>query len=160
LGSIFNEPIKGFGVLSDYAERRFAHATGLGSGSLKTQLAPELRPLATIYENYTRAAARAAEAALREYGKSIFERQYVQKRIADLVIDLFVGLCVISRADSLIASQPETRTQVIDVAGMFTHQARRRMIRNIRGAAHNEDHAVDALAGAVLERGSYPWDVI
>ena len=161
LGSIFNEPIKGFGVLSGYAERRFARATGLGSGAaLKTQLAPELKPLAEIYESYARAAARTAEAALRKYGKGIFERQYVQKRVADLLIDLFVGLCVISRAESLIATQPETRKQVIEVARVFTHQARRRMIRNIRGASHNEDDAVDALAGAVLERGGYPWDVI
>jgi alkylation response protein AidB-like acyl-CoA dehydrogenase len=161
LGSMFNEPIKGFGVLSGYTGRRFARATGLGSGAaLKTQLAPELRPLAAIYSNYARAAARVAEGALRKYGKGIFERQYVQKRVADLIIDLFVGLCVISRAESLIASRPETRKQVIEVAEVFTHQARRRMIRNIRGAAHNEDHAVDALAGAVIERGSYPWDVI
>ena len=43
---------------------------------------------------------------------------------------------------------------------MFTHQARRRMVRNIRGAAHNEDRAMDALAGAVIEQGRYPWDVI
>jgi ABC-type multidrug transport system ATPase subunit len=100
------------------------------------------------------------QALLREHGKAIFERQYVQKRIADLLIDLFVGLCVVSRAESLIASQPGTRAQVIEVATMFTHQARRRMSRNIRGASHNEDQAADSLAGAVLERGSYPWDVI
>jgi len=160
LGSIFNEPIKGFGVLSGYAERRFTRATGLGGGGLKTPLAPELRPLAAIYENYARAAARVAEASLRAYGKGISERQYVQKRIADLLIDLFVGLCVISRADSLLASRPETRAQVLQIARIFTHQARRRMVRNIRGAAHNEDDAVDALAGAVLERGHYPWDVL
>ncbi len=101
-----------------------------------------------------------AEASLRAYGKGISERQYVQKRIADLLIDLFVGLCVISRADSLLASRPETRAQVLQIARIFTHQARRRMVRNIRGAAHNEDDAVDALAGAVLERGHYPWDVL
>jgi acyl-CoA dehydrogenase family protein 9 len=160
VGSIFNEPIKGFGVLSDYAERRFTRATGLGSSGLKTQLAPELRPLAAIYENYTQAAARAAETALRKYGKGISEQQYVQRRIADLLIDLFVGLCVVSRADSLLASQPDNRTQVIDVARVFTHQARRRMVRNVRGANHNEDDAVDALAATVLGRGSYPWDVI
>ncbi len=160
LGSIFNEPIKGFGVLSGYAERRFTRATGIGGGGLKTPLAPELRPLAAIYENYARAAARVAEASLRAYGKGISERQYVQKRIADLLIDLFVGLCVISRADSLLASRPETRAEVLQIARIFTHQARRRMVRNIRGAAHNEDDAVDALAGAVLERGHYPWDVL
>ena len=28
--SIFNHPIKGFGLMSDYAERRFAQATGVG----------------------------------------------------------------------------------------------------------------------------------
>jgi alkylation response protein AidB-like acyl-CoA dehydrogenase len=160
LGSIFNEPIKGFGVLSGYAERRFARATGLGSGGLKVQLDPELRRLADIYANYARAAARVAEAALRTYGKGISEQQYVQKRIADLLIDLFVGLCVISRANALMASRPDTRAQLLDVARVFTHQARRRMVRNVRGAAHNEDKAVDALAGAVLERGSYPWDVL
>jgi alkylation response protein AidB-like acyl-CoA dehydrogenase len=160
LGSLFNNPIKGFGVLSDYAERRFTRATGFGSGSERMQLAPELLPLGEIYQSYARAAARVAEDALRKYGKSIFEQQYVQRRIADLLIDLFVGLCVVSRADSIAAARPDTRAQVFDVARIFTHQARRRMIRNIRGATHNEDDAVDELAGAVLDRGGYPWDVI
>jgi acyl-CoA dehydrogenase family protein 9 len=84
----------------------------------------------------------------------------VQKRIADLLIDLFVGLCVLSRADTLIKSDPSTAAQVTDIAKIFTHQARRRMVRNIRGADHNEDRAIDALAGAILERGGYPWDVL
>ena len=30
----------------------------------------------------------------------------MQKRIADLLIDLFVGLCVLSRADSLVKADP------------------------------------------------------
>jgi hypothetical protein len=34
------------------------------------------------------------------------------------------------------------------------------MVRNIRGAAHNEDRSVDALAQSVLERGEYRWDVL
>ena len=51
LGSIFNEPIKVYGVLSGYAERRFARATGIGGGGLRAPLAPELRPLAAVYEN-------------------------------------------------------------------------------------------------------------
>jgi hypothetical protein len=34
------------------------------------------------------------------------------------------------------------------------------MVRNVRGAAHNEDQAIDSLAGAIIERGSYPWDVL
>ena len=39
-------------------------------------------------------------------------------------------------------------------------QARRRMFRNVRGMQKNEDMPVDTLAGAMLERGRYPWDVL
>ncbi|HET7203617.1 MAG TPA: acyl-CoA dehydrogenase family protein, partial [Steroidobacteraceae bacterium] len=156
LNSIFNEPIKGFGVLSSYAGRRLVR----GRARIDTPLAPELAPLVTVYENYVRASARVAEQVLRQHGKRIFERQLVQKRVADLLIDLFVGLCVLSRADSLIKSDPSSAAQVIDIARIFTHQARRRMVRNIRGAEHNEDRSIDALAGAILEKGGYPWDVL
>lgn len=156
LNSIFNDPIKGFGVLSSYAGRRLDR----GRARIDTELAPQLAPLVRVYENYVRASSRVAERVLRKHGKRIFERQLVQKRIADLLIDLFVGLCVLSRADSLIKGDPSTAAQVTDIAKIFTHQARRRMVRNIRGADHNEDRAIDALAGAIIEKGGYPWDVL
>jgi alkylation response protein AidB-like acyl-CoA dehydrogenase len=161
VSSIFNDPIKGFGVLTGYAERRLARATGLGAATrVSTPVAPALRPLVGIYENYARATARVAEAVLRKYGKGISEQQHAQRRIADLVIDLFVGLCVISRADSIIRNDPASAAQVTDIARVFTHQARRRMVRNVRGVAHNEDRSIEALAGAILEKGGYPWDVL
>jgi alkylation response protein AidB-like acyl-CoA dehydrogenase len=161
VSSIFNDPIKGFGVLSGYAERRFSRATGLGAAiKVSTPVAPALRPLVNIYENYARATARVAEELLRKYGRGISERQYAQRRIADLMIDLFVGLCVVSRADSIIKSDPGSAADVTQIAKVFTHQARRRMVRNVRGLAHNEDEAIDALAGSIIEKGRYPWDVL
>ena len=161
VSSIFNDPIKGFGVLSGYAERRFTRATGLGAAiKVTAPVAPALRPLVDIYENYARATARVAEALLRKYGKGISEQQYAQRRVADLMIDLFVGLCVVSRADSIIKSDPASAADVTRIAKVFTHQARRRMVRNVRGLAHNEDDALDALAGSLLEKGRYPWDVL
>ena len=75
------------------------------------------------------------------------------------MIDLFVGLCVISRADSLAGADPADAEQVYDIAKVFTRQARRRMSRNLRRITHNEDEAIDALAAHALEHG-YPWDVI
>jgi alkylation response protein AidB-like acyl-CoA dehydrogenase len=160
LRNVFNEPIKGFGVLSGYAGTRLSRATGLGAGHLRTSLAPELRPLAAVYQRYARAAARVAEAALRKHGRAVFEQQFVLKRIADLMIDLFVGLCVVSRANSLIAADPPSKAELVAVAEIFTQQSRRRMVRNLRGEAHNEDAATDALAQVVLARGGYRWDVI
>lgn len=161
VSSIFNDPIKGFGVLSGYAERRFSRATGLGSAvKVSTPVAPALRPLVGIYENYARATARVAEALLRRFGKGISEQQHAQRRVADLMIDLFVGLCVVSRADSIIRSDPASASDVTRIAKVFTHQARRRMVRNVRGLAHNEDDAIDALAGSIIDQGRYPWDVL
>jgi alkylation response protein AidB-like acyl-CoA dehydrogenase len=161
VSSIFNDPIKGFGVLSGYAERRFSRATGLGASiKVSAPVAPALRPLVDIYQNYARATSREAERMLRKYGRGISERQHAQRRIADLMIDLFVGLCVISRADSIIKSDPASAADVTHIAKVFTHQARRRMVRNVRGLAHNEDDSIEALAGSIIEKGRYPWDVL
>jgi alkylation response protein AidB-like acyl-CoA dehydrogenase len=161
VSSIFNDPIKGFGVLSGYAERRFSRATGLGASiKVSAPVAPALRPLVDIYENYARATSREAERLLRKYGRGISERQHAQRRLADLMIDLFVGLCVVSRADSIIKSDPASAADVTHIAKVFTHQARRRMVRNVRGLAHNEDEAIEALAGSIIDKGRYPWDVL
>jgi alkylation response protein AidB-like acyl-CoA dehydrogenase len=160
VNSVFNDPIKGFGVLGGYAERRFTQATGIGRDRIVSRLEPPLRALAGTYERYANELARVADEALRALGKAVADDQHLQKRIADLMIDLFVGLCVISRADSLAKSHPESAGEVLAIANMFTRQARRRMNRNIRGMTTNEDRPIDTIAAAIIERGAYPWDVI
>lgn len=160
VNSIFNDPIKGFGVMGGYAERRFVQATGLFGDRIVSTLAPELQPLARIYEKYANELARVSDAALRRHGKKIADQQHVQKRVADLLIDLFVGLCVLSRAQSLVAAGGADAPLAVEVARTFTREARRRMARNVRGFEHNEDAALESIAGAILDRGSYPWDVI
>jgi alkylation response protein AidB-like acyl-CoA dehydrogenase len=160
VNTVFNDPIKGFGVLGGYAERRFTQATGIGRDRIVSQLEPPLRALAGVYERYANELARVADEALRTFGKAIADDQHLQKRIADLMIDLFVGLCVISRADSIAKSDPGSAGPIIAIANTFTRQARRRMNRNIRGMTANEDRAIDTIAGVILERGAYPWDVI
>jgi len=42
LSEIFNNPIKGFGVLSGYAERRLSQATGVGTDKILRELSPPL----------------------------------------------------------------------------------------------------------------------
>ncbi|HSD75662.1 MAG TPA: acyl-CoA dehydrogenase family protein [Steroidobacteraceae bacterium] len=160
VNTVFNDPIKGFGVLSGYAERRFTQATGIGRDRIVSRLEPPLRALAGTYERYANELARVADEALRTLGKSVADDQHLQKRIADLMIDLFVGLCVISRADSIAKSDPASASQVFAIATTFTRQARRRMNRSIRGMTNNEDRAIDTITAAILERGAYPWDVI
>jgi acyl-CoA dehydrogenase family protein 9 len=160
VNAIFNDPIKGFGLMTGYAERRFAQATGFGADRILRQLGPDLQPLAKVYEKYATELARVADAALRKHGKGIADQQHLQKRIADLVIDLFVGLCVLSRTDALVRAEPAKAETVVAIARTFTRQARRRMARNVRAFEHNEDPSLEHIAGKVIAGGTYPWDVI
>jgi acyl-CoA dehydrogenase family member 9 len=43
---------------------------------------------------------------------------------------------------------------------VFAQQAKRRMANNIRRAERNEDEEMNHLAGFILDKGSYPWDVV
>ena len=157
---IFNNPIKGFGVMSDYAERRLSHATGVGRHKITAPLPPALRSAAEVYERYTVELSKACDFLLRKFGKSIADRQHVLKRVADVAMDLFVGLCVLSRAATLAKSATAESGEALAIARIFAQQAKRRMANNIRRIERNEDEQMDQLAGFIVEKGSYPWDVI
>jgi hypothetical protein len=160
VGDIFNDPIKGFGVLGDYTSRRVREATGVGTDRIVHPLAEPLRKLAAVYEKYAVELSKSSDALLRQHGKAIADQQHAQKRIADIAIDLFVGLCVLSRADSLLKQQHAAATQAVEIAELFTRAARRRMAGNRRGLERNEDAQTERLATDVLARGGYAWDVI
>jgi acyl-CoA dehydrogenase family protein 9 len=157
---IFNSPIKGFGVLADYAEKRLSRATGVGRDKLLGKIPPQLREATTTYEKYTVELAKASDYLLRKYGKSIAGRQHALKRVADMTIDLFVGLCVLSRATALSAEPGEESAQAMVIAHAFARQAKRRLAHNVRRIERNEDEEMDLLAGFIVDRGRYPWDIV
>jgi len=160
IDDIFNNPIKGFGVLGEYARRRAAEATGFGTAKILRELHPDLRVAAATYEQFVVELSKSSDALLREHGKRIADFQYQQKRIADIAIDMFVGLCTLSRADSLVRAKHPAAESAVAICEIFTHQAHRRMSRTVRALTHNEDEQVDKLAGKVLEVETYPFDVI
>jgi acyl-CoA dehydrogenase family protein 9 len=157
---IFNNFIKGFGVLTEYAEKRLTQVTGVGRDKILTPLPEALREAAGVYERYTVELAKASDHLLRKYGKSIANRQHDLKRVADIGIDLFVGLCVLSRAATLSKAPGELSAQAIANARIFAQQAKRRMANNVRRVVRNEDEELNRLAGFILDNGSYPWDVV
>lgn len=157
---IFNNPIKGFGVLSGYAGQRLSQATGVGRDRIASRLPPELADARATLEKYASELAQASDYVLRKFGKGVVDRQHELKRVADIAIDLFVGLCTLSRAATLAAEKDPAAAQAVQIANVFVQQAKRRMAGNIRRLTKHEDKEIDAIAGFALERGGYPWDVI
>jgi acyl-CoA dehydrogenase family protein 9 len=160
LAHIFDDPIKGFGVLSGYANRRARQATGWGTDKILTQLSPDLKKAAAIYEKSVVELANASDALLKKYGKGIADQQHQLKRLADIAIDLYVGLCALSRAASLEKADKVHGAQAASIAYVFAKQARRRIVRNGRAIGANEDARIEAISGMIVEGGKYPWDVI
>lgn len=157
---IFNHPIKGFGVLSGYAGQRLTQATGVGRDRIASKLPDTLKEAQAIYEKYALELSKAADFLLRKYGKRIVDQQHDLKRAADIAIDLFVGLCALSRAATLTTDGNAHAAQAQRIAATFAQQAKRRMAGNVRRLQRNEDDAIEALAAFALEQGAYPWDVI
>ncbi|MCC7200635.1 MAG: acyl-CoA dehydrogenase family protein [Gammaproteobacteria bacterium] len=157
---IFSNPIKGFGVLGSYAQRRIARATGLRGDKAPFNCPAELKESLAIYQKYASALATASEQLLRQHRKAVIERQADLKRVADVAIDLFVGLCTLSRAISLGADTKGDAAQGREIARVFAQQAKRRMASNLRRLAGNEDQSLDRLAGNILADGQYRWDVL
>jgi len=157
---IFNNPIKGFGVLTNYTGRRLTQLTSLGRDRLVGSVPATLQDEALVYEKYTLELARLTDVLLRRHGKHIIGKQFSMKRLADVVTDLFVGMCVLSRVGSMQADDSPRYQQAVSIARLFTQAAKRRMNQNLRRLIHNEDEATNGLAAFICEEEAYPWDVI
>lgn len=157
---IFNNPIKGFGVLSDYAGRRIGQLTILGRERVVNDVPKELEDTALVYEKYAMELGRVTDVLLRRHGKNIIQKQFALKRAADIVIDLFVGLCMLSRVSSMRVDEDPGYQHAIEIAGIFGQQAKRRMNQNLRRIMKNEDEAMKSLADYILDQQAYPWDVL
>jgi alkylation response protein AidB-like acyl-CoA dehydrogenase len=162
LKGIFDHPIKGFGVLYEYARRRANWATGLRrekSSLSKVHLA--LRPQADVFEDLTRDLAAMADRLLRKHGKNIIGKQFATRRMADVMIDLFVLACVLSRVTAAIEERGRDKAaREIEIARVFAGQVEGRARRNFRKIDDNDDELVKSLAEDAYERGGYGWDVI
>lgn len=158
-GNVFNDPIKGFGVMSRYAMKKVSELTSLGAERIEVHAA--LGDVAKVYELGTLGLGRVTEGVLRRYGKKIIGQQLISKRLADVAIDLFVGLTTLSRVNSLIEEKGvEACTREIELVTVFTAQAKRRMKENLRSVEREEDETLLKVASGILEDGGYNWDLL
>lgn len=162
LSGIFDDPIKGFGVISDYALKRMSLSTGLSRGkSSFTKLDPAIREFGTAFEEITRDLAAGADRILRKHGKNIIGKQFATKRLADIMIDMFVLASVLSRVNSTIkAKGVGESTKEIEILTVFSGQVRRRVKGNFNKIDNNDDELIKSLADHACDNERYIWDSI
>jgi alkylation response protein AidB-like acyl-CoA dehydrogenase len=158
---IFNHPIKGFGVLSDYARKHAALRTGVGSEAKFENLNEAIQDQADVFEEETRYLAQATDRILRKHGKGIIGKQFASHRLAEIMIDLFVMAATISRVQSSIdAKGVDDAALEIDILKTFTRAAKVRIKHNFRRIDSNDDEMLKGLADDAFETEGFRWDTI
>ena len=151
------EPIKGLGLLSDFAVRKARSAFGR---ERLTRVHPLLYKETEVFETYAGELARNVERAIRKHGKDITEHELIQRRMAESAIDLYAIAACLSRTSAEIERLGEDgAARAINLTSVFTDGAERRLRANIAGFENNDDARRLAIADWVYAEGRYPFDI-
>ncbi|MDB4976673.1 MAG: acyl-CoA dehydrogenase domain protein [Myxococcaceae bacterium] len=161
LKGAFNDPIKGFGVLTGYALKQ-AGLRGLAQSKGKLTSVPEpLRDVTSIFEESTRQLAQGADRILRKHGRGIIGKQLATRRLADIMIDLFVLGAMLSRVGTNLQRHGVQAVEKESaILRSYAGQAKARIARNFARIDDNEDELIKTLGDYAVEREGYPWDVL
>ncbi len=157
---VFDDPIKGFGVMSDYARRRASWLSGVGGGSF-SGISDELVGPRKIFEDGVRDLATVADKLLRRHGKKIIEKQLATARMADMMIYLYVLSAVLSRVQASLDKNGIEQTQnEIRIAEAFAGRTARVCSVSRAELDDNTDTQVKRLAEHAFELEKFAWDTL
>ncbi len=149
-------PIKGFGVLTDFAVKRAR--SRFGRERLEG-IHPALRSELVLFEESVAGLARETERVLRKHGTEVTRKQFVQRRIADVAIDLYALAAVLSRTTAAIEQKGvEAARREIDLAAGFAQLAARRLEDRLTNMEREEDELLKQIASTAYESGASPFD--
>lgn len=118
----------------------------------------KLKRAAVHIEDKAEAFGQAVERLLRHFGKKIIDEQMLLERVADIAIDLYAMIAVVSRATRALDQNRKHAAHECKLASVFCEQADRRIRRRLRALEQgrkNGDEALREIADALFEHGGY-----
>jgi acyl-CoA dehydrogenase family protein 9 len=150
-----SEPVRTLGVVADYVGGRIRREV---RPDRVTRAHDELRSLADPISDQVKELAAVSERALRKHGKDILYRQFLQKRLADAVADIYAQIAVLSRVTSIFDDQGvEVSGQERYIAATFCTRAASRVNSNLRQVEQHDDDRMTAIAKLAYKRGNYGY---
>src|SRR4051795_2316561 len=156
LGEIgLGDPIGSLGVLYDYVSGRIQREV---RPDRITKAHEELAKLAEPIAGQVKRLSGISESALREHKKGIAERQFIQKRLADAIADIYAQIAVLSRVTAIFDDQGvEPSGQERYIAETFCTRAAGRVESNFKQIESNDDDRMTAIAKLAYKRGEYGY---
>ena len=153
VGRALKEPIAQIGVLSDFAAKKIRQAIG---DAQFPDIQPPLAKTAVRAAHYAEALSVTAEKALRQHGKTIIEREFVQERLAEAAGDLYALIACLSRANTRIQREGAAAAKRdILLTRTFGNAAWRRIRRLLHQVENNQDANLTKVSDLAYEQGGY-----
>jgi acyl-CoA dehydrogenase family member 9 len=149
------KPLEKAGVLAGYAQKRMNVAR-----DHLTKVHPLLSAEADHASRYERAFANAVDSLVRREGKRVIEKQYQQERLADVAIELFAQMAMLSRVTASIGAKgAEKAMGEVALVRWFCSESRHRIVGKLKALDSNRDRDTTAISDTVYEAGGYPYDL-
>jgi acyl-CoA dehydrogenase family protein 9 len=152
IGKAFKDPMHSLGAIGHFLAGRAKRTITKPSFS---KVDPALSEEADLVATLVHDLALAVENVVMQHGKAIVDMQFMQERMANAAIDIFMATAVLSRTTWEIerAGGEEKAQPAVDCARVFVPMAYRRARRNIRALSRNQDARLKSVAELSLASG-------
>lgn len=158
VSGLFRDPIKGFGVLYEYTQKKISQVTPIGRESFEFLPLP-LQEYGGVLSALSAQFAGQVEKIVRTHGNGVIGQQLISKRIADSAISIFVGFGTLARIARILEERGEEATQDEQrIAEIVIKNSKRVVTERLRGLRTNEDQSILSLGEKILKDG-YKWDL-
>ena len=149
------DPIRSIGVLADYVSDRIARQVSPEKISMAH---PDLSDHADSVSDQVSGLRDATEKLLRTHRREIIERQLQQRRLCDIVSDIYAQIAVLSRVTRIFEEQGvEPSGQERYIAETFCTRAAARVRSTLDTIDDNDDERMSAIAKLAYKRGEYGY---
>jgi acyl-CoA dehydrogenase family protein 9 len=153
------DPIKSLGVLSGFAKKRIEKMVSAKHLSL---VHPSLQDHADDFIPMLNEFAIKVENSLIKHGSKIIDQELVQKRLANMVIELYVMTSVMSRTTAILNDSnisDDDKAYVSGLTEIILRESRHKFMENSKGMDKNYDKEVQSVTEALTKRESYGLDI-
>jgi acyl-CoA dehydrogenase family protein 9 len=154
------DPVKSLGVLTNFATDRISKLLG---GTNLTKPHPRLEEFSNYFSDMLSEFALQVDRTLIKFKKTIIDFELPQGRLANMVIELYVYISVLSRSSSILESdsiEDSMKDYIFDLTKYICTGSRHRFIGELKGMSKNLDETVKNLSDKVCEMGGYGLDIV
>lgn len=160
VSKVLNDPIKSLGVLSNFAKGRISKMIGTKTFTkIHADLADDGEKFMSLVNEFSIK----VENTIIRLGKKIIGNEMPQMRIANMCIELFMQLAVLSRTTSILNDSkisPEDKKYVKSLTDVICSRSRETFLSNSRRLGSDYDKGTPALSQLVVDRDGYGLDIL